>query len=387
MDERDLSHLVKKSLDGVSGAMLPELDRRLQRHWTRQRISPPRHAGALSWRPAIAIVVLGLVFTLGSFWSKQSLELAELRADGPRVYSLEFSQPKLVAQSTRSPREAVHAAAQELLLTGMMTRARARDDFIDENIVLTHSIGQVVAQDVISTRESLPRQLIFETKPAQSFTLQFSAPSEEEMNMRLSVTLRSYAQPPQTDVTTDSQTASALPGDGLLVGASPPGAMASAVSHYSTVTTRSARVEITDERGNVYLVQQTALADLMQITPDGRQLVLLEGLQYPRALALDRAGNLYVLESGMGRILRVDAVDGEITPFSPIAVFALGFSTLLGVDRLRKRGVEELDPSYMFINELDEIYVGDATPRGTLVYKISPREPTPWWKFFCWYRC
>lgn len=56
--------------------------------------------------------------------------------------------------------------------------------------------------------------------------------------------------------------------------------------------------------GDLY-VAQPQVGKVSRIKPDGTRVTLMEGLKEPRDPAFDAAGNLYVAESGAGRILKL----------------------------------------------------------------------------------
>jgi len=56
--------------------------------------------------------------------------------------------------------------------------------------------------------------------------------------------------------------------------------------------------------GDLY-VAQPQVGKISKITPGGKRITLLQGLDEPRDPAFDASGNLYVAETGTGRILKL----------------------------------------------------------------------------------
>lgn len=131
-----------------------------------------------------------------------------------------------------------------------------------------------------------------------------------------------------------------------------------------------------------------------------KEEAVLEGLDHPISLAFDRDGNLLVLESGKGRILRMERIEGEIKAESPVLVVAEGFGR--SVKTLRDRGESlkmlreeapsqrdmerSAEPVYLAVSERGEIFVGGRLDGEAVVYKIG-RKSFKWWKFYCLYQC
>jgi sugar lactone lactonase YvrE len=67
-------------------------------------------------------------------------------------------------------------------------------------------------------------------------------------------------------------------------------------------------------KGNWFRIEGS---EIVKRAPTGEESVIVSGLDRPRGLALDPEGNLLVFEGGTGRILRVEAVDGELKPGAP----------------------------------------------------------------------
>jgi len=148
-------------------------------------------------------------------------------------------------------------------------------------------------------------------------------------------------------------------------------------------------------KGNWFRIEGS---EIVKRAPTGEESVIVSGLDRPRSLALDPEGNLLVFEGGTGRILRVEAVDGELKPGSPVSVLAV--VQLPREERSTEKPEETLKsglgfvlqdlvagPVYLTVNERGEIFVGERTDNGkAVVYKIA-RKGFQWWKFYCLYRC
>lgn len=166
------------------------------------------------------------------------------------------------------------------------------------------------------------------------------------------------------------------------------------------------RVEIytavaADQAGNQFLAEKSGRI-VKRSFKDGaiQEEVVLEGLDHPNGLAFDRDGSLLVLESGKGRILRVEPVEGEIRAGSPVSVLAEGFGKSVALrEDLSERMVREehllalelapgerVRPVYLAVSERGEIFVGEQLDGEAVVYKIG-RKSFKWWKFYCLYRC
>jgi hypothetical protein len=148
-------------------------------------------------------------------------------------------------------------------------------------------------------------------------------------------------------------------------------------------------------KGNWFRIEGS---EIVKRAPTGEESVIVSGLDRPRSLALDPEGNLLVFEGGTGRILRVEAVDGELKPGSLVSVLAV--VQLPREERSTEKPEETLKsglgfvlqdlvagPVYLTVNERGEIFVGERTDNGkAVVYKIA-RKGFQWWKFYCLYRC
>jgi hypothetical protein len=148
-------------------------------------------------------------------------------------------------------------------------------------------------------------------------------------------------------------------------------------------------------KGNWFRIEES---EIVKRAPTGEESVIVSGLDRPRGLALDPEGNLLVFEGGTGRILRVEAVDGELKPGSPVSVLAV--VQLPREERSTEKPEETLKlelgsvlqdlvagPVYLTVNERGEIFVGERTDNGqAVVYKIA-RKGFQWWKFYCLYQC
>jgi hypothetical protein len=322
------------------------------------------------------VTVIALVFTTGSWLSKQALEATSLNTTGPIVldeYAKTFAQPVLVAQSPQPPREAVLEIAHW-----------PTDGALKSSPDLSHT-SRVLSMAPISR---------FETPSNANFGMSAMTQLESPPAAMRDISSRSFipqsliSSPPSADGMTFSfrnvESASAQD----------PAFMADSSQANPFVEllrrprlSRPYVTELRDNQANLYLAQDLSAGSIFKITHDGQTVLLRQGLRRPRGLAFDASGNLYILESGLGRILRVEPMNGEITPQSPISVFAYGFSPVATVDRSDPERESELGPSYLLINQSGDLLIGDATAAGTVIYKISPKQPTPWWKFFCWYRC
>lgn len=155
---------------------------------------------------------------------------------------------------------------------------------------------------------------------------------------------------------------------------------------------------LADGKGNRFFIMDSRI---IKIAPGGESFVIAENLDDPRSLAFDSEGNLLVLESGRGRILRVEPKEGKIKAGSPVSVFAEGFASsskeLKDIAKMREERSEHLalelepkervEPVYLAVNKAGEIFVGGQAADGeAVVYKIG-RKPFKWWKFYCLYRC
>jgi hypothetical protein len=148
-------------------------------------------------------------------------------------------------------------------------------------------------------------------------------------------------------------------------------------------------------KGNWFRIEGS---EIVKRAPTGEESVIVSGLDRPRSLALDPEGNLLLFEGGTGRILRVEAVDGELKPGSPFSVLAV--VQLPWEERSTEKPEETLksglgfvlqdlvaEPVYLTVNERGEIFVGERTDNGqAVVYKIA-RKGFQWWKFYCLYQC
>lgn len=157
-------------------------------------------------------------------------------------------------------------------------------------------------------------------------------------------------------------------------------------------------VKIAPDKGNFFVIEGP---QIIKIAPDEESSVIAENLDDPRSLAFDAEGNLLVVESGRGRILRVEAIAGEVKAGSPISVFAEGFASSAreseDIEAMREHRPERLDmgrrqeehiePVYVTVNKSGEIFVGGRAENGeAVVYKIA-RKSFKWWRFYCLYRC
>lgn len=155
---------------------------------------------------------------------------------------------------------------------------------------------------------------------------------------------------------------------------------------------------IPDGKGNRFLIVDSKI---VKITSEDESIVIAENLDKPSSLAFDAAGNLLVLESGKGRILRVEAIAGEIRANSPVSVFAEGFASsarepediaAMREERserlaLELKPEERVEPVYLTVSKTGEIFIGGQASSGeAVVYKIG-RKSFKWWKFYCLYRC
>ena len=384
-------HLVRQELDRTVRTISPDLDRRLSRTLG-GTFSLDRPSRSFALRPALSFALLIVFsFSIGSLVSKQMIDTADPNPEGPRLvnqFSKAFSQPARLAQSPQPPREAVHEVVN-------LNKANGPEDqnypfnFVNTNRVLSidpisqyrtplninyndsSSMGAIPSSPIhISNSPSAPQNFLSFRSSAPSVFNQPQAPADNG-GTRMTMTLGNWSNSSDSD----NWMVSTTPNESSLFGWLSPRANLFSSDYVARVT---------DTAGNLYIAQDANAGNLYKVSPGGQPMLLLQGLQRPRGLAFDRTGNLYVLESGKGRILRVESVNGEISPSSPISVFALGFSPLFSVNRVSE---DALGPSYLVIDEDGEFFVGDATAQGTVVYKITPKQPTPWWKFFCWYRC
>jgi hypothetical protein len=164
---------------------------------------------------------------------------------------------------------------------------------------------------------------------------------------------------------------------------------------FRSPTEMDIQVGIADDKGNRFLVVDS---QIVKRTPEGESSVIRDDLDEPSALAFDSEGHLLVLESGKGRIVRVQAIAGEIKSGSSVSVFAEGFAGSatsregLSTQMMREEGLESQPresvwPVYLTVNEAGEIFVGGRAAGGeAVVYKIG-RKSFKWWKFYCLYQC
>lgn len=384
-------HLIRQELDRTVRTISPDLDRRLSRTLGRE-FSLDRPNRPFVLRPALSFALLIVFsFAIGSLVSKQMIDTTDANPEGPRLvnqFSKSFSQPVLLAQSPQPPREAVHEVVNLNRVNGLEDQ-NYPFNFVNTNRVLSvDPISQYRAplnvnySDPspleaspsspinVSTKSSAPQNFLSFRSSSPSAFSQPRAP-EDNGGIRMTMTVRNWSNSSDSD----NWMVSTTPSESSLFGWLSPRANLFSANYAARVT---------DTAGNLYIAQDANSGNLYKISPGGQPMLLLQGLRRPRGLAFDRMGNLYVLESGKGRILRVESVNGAISPSSSISVFALGFSPLFSVNPVSE---DTLGPSYLVIDEDGEFFVGDATAQGTVVYKITSKQPTPWWKFFCWYRC
>lgn len=151
-----------------------------------------------------------------------------------------------------------------------------------------------------------------------------------------------------------------------------------------------------DSKGDLFV---TVGSKIVKIASDEESSVIAENLDDPSSLAFDAEGNLLVVESGRGRILRIEPKEGEVKAGSPVSVFAEGFASSApehrDIEAMRESRLERLDvartervrPAYVTVNKAGEIFVGWWAENGeAVVYKIG-RKSFKWWKFYCLYRC
>lgn len=159
---------------------------------------------------------------------------------------------------------------------------------------------------------------------------------------------------------------------------------------------------VEDQAGNRFLAEESGRIVKRVLQGDEfKEEVVLEGLDHPNGLAFDRDGSLLVLEGGKGRILRVQALEGEITARSQVSVLAEGFGSSvvlredMSVRMMREEPLrlnmelkpeERVRPVYLTVNERGEIFVGGQWGGEAVVYKIG-RKSFKWWKFYCLYQC
>lgn len=155
---------------------------------------------------------------------------------------------------------------------------------------------------------------------------------------------------------------------------------------------------LSDSAGNWFFIMDSKI---VKVTPEGGSSVIAENLDKPGSLAFDSEGGLLVLESGKGRILRVEPKDDEIQAGSPVSVFAEGFASAAREPKdiaamheskperltLELAPEERVGPVYLAVSKSGEIFVGGRAENGeAVVYKIA-RKKFKWWKFYCLYRC
>lgn len=333
MDERELTHLVRQELDRTIHTISSELDGRLAQTIGHGAISESR-SQLFYFRPAVALAVIAaLTFTAGSLLSRQALEQSATRAEGPVVlndFSGNFSRPILVAESRQSSHRAI------------------------ADIVNLHGNAESISSpSFVTVSPELTRvNRTFSTDSVSRFGISSNSGNSSAEPMGVSSSRAdTFSQPIDNS------------------------ALESMLSRVEGSTERlSLGYQVEDHRNNLYISRESAGA-VYKVWPDGRLSPVIEGLSRPRGLAFDRMGNLYILESGTGRVWRIEPVNGELVPQTS-KIFAENFG---------QRDDSKL--SDVAISRTDELFVGAATAQGTVVYKISPKQPTPWWKFFCWYRC
>ena len=84
----------------------------------------------------------------------------------------------------------------------------------------------------------------------------------------------------------------------------------------STARMKGVSTNVVAPDGTVYFTEQShSNARVRKIASDGRVSTLASGLSYPSGIARDASGNVYVSDSGNGRILKISAA-GVISTFA-----------------------------------------------------------------------
>lgn len=113
-----------------------------------------------------------------------------------------------------------------------------------------------------------------------------------------------------------------------------------------------------------------AAGTLLQLVADGKELapprVVAQGLRGPKGLAVDRDGALLVVESGAGRLSRVDPASGEVRPVASGLSF---HGAVPGSPPTTTMNSVAVGPSGI-------IYVTGAAPES-VIYRIERGAPTP----------
>jgi hypothetical protein len=348
MDERKLTYLVRQELDRSVRTISPELDKRLARKLGRN-IATESQFRPFYLRPALAFAVLAaFAFTTGSLLSKQTLDASEARAEGPAVvndFSKNFSQPTLV-----NPIETNEAAAPQTM-TAIDVAKRygvphsvSQPSFIaisNEPAELTRanaalSMDPVSRFGFLGSTHATSEPMNVASTPAIPGALLLSAPIENKENFDLNTIFD------QSEKSSEA---------------------------------RSLGYQVQDRQQNFYISRERAGA-VYQVLPGGRLKPVIEGLSRPRGLAFDQAGNLYIVESGTGRLWRMENLNGTLSPNSS-KVFAENFAS-----------TDRAELSDLVINGNGDLFVSATMAnQASVVYQISTKQPTAWWKFFCWYRC
>ena len=98
-----------------------------------------------------------------------------------------------------------------------------------------------------------------------------------------------------------------------------------------------------------------------QIAGDGAPRVVAEGLSFPEGMAVDRDGSLLVVETGAGRLTRIDPATGDrSTVAEGLATDGQGPASL---------GAAEL--SSVAVDSAGNILVSAAGSQGSVIYRIK----------------
>jgi len=361
-----IEKLLKAEIDKEVEGSIAELDRRMERF-----LRPQSKRGLEPWlikgririvKPAltfaiVALLALGLGLYLGSDLDRNKSKLPQVLLPG-------YRQPETVAQGPEDPLALTLNVVDNLFISGTPEGTSVKIESKDSNMpqarvpLSSQDQGKVAAESRAlaktgeMAKESSKRFITIVR--ANGVTKQIPLPPE----------VNAYGIALRDD---HLYMASA---DGLILRVTSQGESSIFISGLENPAGLAF-----DRKNNLFVAENTAEGRILKITPTGEKLVITERLAYPTSLAFDSAGNLYVAEQDKGRILRIRPIGEEITPESPIDVFAVGFSTathFTAEDLLHKRG-----PLFLATSTKGELFVTDRINSTTVVYKISHGQP--WW--------